>query len=165
VFTAPAASACHFWTGGTPPVQAAGAFEVGFEVVGHALTFVELVIANGSVGVDFAPAGHAAHGIGGVAAIELGFSAAGSAAVIRYELTGEVRKDGILVDRLVRSYRRDTGELVGEQMTVSGKFKLHAGFVLREHYIIPIDPADDATDWLPPTTNRVNPVLAQDVTP
>lgn len=140
-------------------IDGAGAFTVEFGVAG--------VGAHGEAGscafaVGFTPAGVGAHGVAGAGAVDLAFGIAGVGIVERYELTGEVRKDGILVNRLVRAYRRDTGELVGEMATTGGKFKVPCGFVSREHYIVPIDTANDAVDWLPPVANRVASVLAQD---
>jgi len=46
--------------------------------------------------------------------------------------------------------------------TVIGKFRLHTGFTPAEHYITPIDLAEGATDWSPPTANRIVSVLALD---
>lgn len=105
----------------------------------------------------------AAHGVAldGVASITL--RAAASISIDRYELRGEVRLGGVLVDRRVRAYLRSTGALMGETDTVAGKFALHAGFTAAECYITPIDMADGATDWLPPTANRIISVQALDV--
>lgn len=80
----------------------------------------------------------------------------------RHELRGEVRLGGVLVNRRVRAYARDTGALLGEADTVAGKFRVHAGFAAIECYATPIDLSPGATDWLPPTANRILAVLASD---
>lgn len=85
-----------------------------------------------------------------------------SGTVVRYELRGSVRNQGMLVERRVRAYRRDTGALVGEADTVGGYFQLHVGFEGREHYIVPVHLDETATDYSPPCVNRVVSVLAQD---
>lgn len=85
----------------------------------------------------------------------------GSAIHARYELRGEVREGGVLVNRRVRAYLRSTGALVGEADTVVGKFNVPATSAA-EHYITPIDLSEFAADWLPPTANRIVPVLAFD---
>lgn len=136
-----------------------GAFTIDFDIEGHGAQGVK---GTGAFGIDFDVAGAVAHGVAGSGAFDLGFSVVGSGTVERYELVGEVRKDGITVNRLVRAYRRDTGALVGEIATTAGKFRLHTGFVAREHYIVPIEEGNDATDWSPPCANRVMSVLAQD---
>ncbi|MBK7186381.1 MAG: hypothetical protein IPH85_10775 [Ignavibacteria bacterium] len=161
---------------------ATGAFTFEFFVEGHATYTNSAVSGNGAFTFDFGFECHAKHGVKGAGAFTVGFgfechakhgvkgagafmfdfAPAGHATVLRYELTGEVRNGGILVNRLVRVYRRDTGEMVGEANTVSGHFKVNAGFVEREHYAIPIDLANDATDWLPPCANRLVSVLASD---
>ncbi len=120
-------------------------------------------IAGTAAGVlSFAGAGTAAHGIAGAGAGALGFAGAAVAVHPRYELRGEVRLSGVLVNRRVRAYLRSSGAMVGEADTVAGRFAIHAGFALAEHYVTPIDLDDDATDWLPPTANRVLSVLAED---
>ncbi len=141
---------------------ATGAFTFEFFVEGHATYTNSAVSGNGAFTFDFGFECHAKHGVKGAGAFMFDFAPAGHATVLRYELTGEVRNGGILVNRLVRVYRRDTGEMVGEANTVSGHFKVNAGFVEREHYAIPIDLANDATDWLPPCANRLVSVLASD---
>lgn len=102
------------------------------------------------------------HGIAldGIATIPV----SASAALVheRYELRGEVRLNGILVNRRVRAYLRSSGALLGESDTVIGKFKVPAGFAPVECYVTPIDLSSDATDWLPPTANRITSVLAMD---
>lgn len=105
----------------------------------------------------------AAHGVAASALAGVGLRASIAALVERYEMRGEVRLAGILVNRRVRAYRRDTGALVGEADTVAGHFRVHAGFVAGvEHLVLPIDLTADATDWAPPAANRVVPVLAMD---
>lgn len=104
-----------------------------------------------------------AHGVAldGVASIAL--RAAASIEIDRYEVRGEVRLGGVLIDRRVRAYLRSSGALLSQADTVAGKFALHAGFAAAECYITPIDMADGATDWLPPTANRITSVQALDV--
>ena len=182
-YSVPAGNAADLtWAQAPDSYTANGAFTVEFVVEGHAtFTNVETigngafavdftveglaahgVAGSGAFAVDFTPAGAAAHGVAGSGAFDVGFSVAGSGIVERYELVGEIRKDGILVNRLVRAYRRDDGSLVGEMTTTGGKFRLHTGFVALEHYIVPIEQGNDATDWSPPVANRVMSVLAQD---
>lgn len=96
----------------------------------------------------------------GIASVAL--SAAASIEVARYEVRGEVRLGGVLVNRRVRAYQRASGALIGEVDTVIGKFALHTGFAPAEHYITPIDLDAGATDWSPPTANRIMSVLALD---
>ena len=163
-------------------VAGTGAFSVGFDVAGEAEYQSIVVVGDGAFSVDFAPAGEAAHGVAGAGnftldfspvgtvahgvagagAVSIGFGIAGEAVHERYELRGEVRYQGVLVNRQVRAYRRDTGELVGQAMTPLGRFAVPVGFAPAEHYIIPIDPANDAEDFAPPTANRVMSVLAMD---
>lgn len=113
--------------------------------------------------VPVTAAAAAAHGVAASALASVGLRASIAALVERYELIGEVRLAGVLVNRRVRAYRRDTGALVGEADTVAGHFRVHAGFVAGvEHLVLPIDLAADATDWAPPAANRVVPVLAMD---
>lgn len=83
--------------------------------------------------------------------------------VVRYELRGEVRIQGVLVDRRVRAYRRGDGALVAEQDTTAGAFRIHAGFAASEHYLVPVDMSAEATDFAPPCANRVLSVLADDL--
>jgi hypothetical protein len=103
-----------------------------------------------------------AHGVAleGVASIPMG--AALSLVHERYELRGEVRLSGILVNRRVRAYSRSSGVLLGEADTVIGKFRVPTGFTPVECYVTPIDLDGSATDWLPPTANRITSVLALD---
>jgi hypothetical protein len=103
-----------------------------------------------------------AHGVSGVGECTLPFTADVVAVHVRFEVRGEVRQGGVLVNRRVRAHRRDTGELVGEGDTVAGRFHVHTGFAAREHYLVPLDLAVGATDWTPPVANHVVSVLAQD---
>lgn len=105
----------------------------------------------------------AAHGIAAAGAGALSFTATAVAVHERYELRGEVRQGDVLVNRRVRAHLRSTGALVGEGDTVAGRFSMHAGFAQAEHYIVPVHMDAAATDWSPPTANRVLSVLAQDV--
>lgn len=84
------------------------------------------------------------------------------ATVLRYELRGQVRDQGVLVDRRVRAYRRDTGALMAEADTTAGAFRLPVGFEAREFYLVPVDLDSEATDYAPPCANRVESVLALD---
>lgn len=111
-------------------------------------------------GVAAASAG--AHGVAGAGAAAIHIAISGVAVHQRYELRGEVRLGGVLVNRRVRAYARDTGALLGEADTVAGKFRVHAGFAEAECYATPIDLSPGATDWLPPTANRILAVLASD---
>jgi len=81
---------------------------------------------------------------------------------LRYEVRGEVRLGGVLVNRRVRCYARASGELMGQAETVAGRYRVHAGFTDAEVYVTAIDLADAATDWIPPAANRLVPVLADD---
>jgi hypothetical protein len=178
----PAGGAANFTALGTSTWVANGTVAVSFTAEGHAEYHTPSGIAHGDVAVSFTAngqakhgvkgsgtasvsitgTGYAGHGIAGQGAASVSFSAAGVGRVARYELTGEVRYRGVLVNRTVRAYRRDTGALVGEQVTEAGKFKMHAGFEAREHYIIPVDLADIADDFAPPCANRVTSILAVD---
>lgn len=105
---------------------------------------------------------HAAHGVAVSIGASVPITAAISCTVERYELRGETNLGGMLVERRVRAYLRSTGELVAEADTSVGKFRVPVGFTSQEFYITPIDLGADATDWLPPTANRVVSVLASD---
>lgn len=121
-----------------------------------------IVTGAGAVVFDFVPAGEGRHGVAGAGSMVFDFVPAAVAVHPRYELRGEVRLAGVLVNRRVRAYLRSSGAMVGEADTVAGRFAIHAGFAEAEHYVTPIDLDDDATDWLPPTANRVLSVLAED---
>lgn len=118
----------------------------------------------GAVALDAMQAhGLVAHGVRGLGVVALGHcTTAGTALHLRYELRGEVRLQGVLVNRRVRAYSRSTGELLGQGDALAGRFSVHAGFSPEECYAIPVDLDDGATDWLPPTANRLMPVLAED---
>ena len=122
------------------------------------------VAGNGSAAVSSATAsGSGVRGVAGQGNVAFGeFSATGTGVVERYELQGEVRQAGVLINRRVRAYRRDTGALINEGDTVGGCFRLHTGFAAAEYYVIPIDLADNAADWTPPCANRLVSVLAMD---
>ena len=45
---------------------------------------------------------------------------------------------------------------------MAGRYRVHAGFDAGEVYATAIHLDDAATDWLPPTANRLVPVLAED---
>lgn len=153
-------------------VVAAGVVAHGVSLAGAAA--LGPVVADGQVAHGVAITGAAtlgpvtalgtmAHGISVAGAATLGAIAASGAVMHpRYSLKGEVRDGGVLVNRLVRAYRLDTGALVGEQTTTAGRFDMHAGFAEREHYILPLDMSEGATDWTPPTANHVLSELAVD---
>lgn len=154
------------------PVTAAATVAHGISGVGSAVIGPLTASAQAAHGVSAAGAavigsvtavGQAAHGITAVGAAVIGpVVAACVAHHPRYSLKGEVRSGGVLVNRVVRAYRRDTGALVGEQVTASGRFDIHAGFEAREHYVLPVDLDEAAEDFTPPTVNRVLSVLAVD---
>lgn len=73
----------------------------------------------------------------------------------RYEVRGQVRLAGVAVERRVRAYGRDVGELLGQGDTVGGFFNVHTGFAAIECTVLPIDLSADATDYEPPAANRV----------
>lgn len=120
------------------------------------------VAGSGAATISVTSADLGAHGVAGDFVGNIGITAAALGTVERYELTGEVRLQGVLVNRQVRAYRRDDGSLVGDGATVAGRFKIHTGFVAREHYVVPIDLDNLAEDWTPPIANRVMSVLAMD---
>lgn len=141
-------------------VSASGAASVG---VGASLEAAHGVSASISASASVVSAASAAHGVSSEAVAAVTLAAHIEAVAERYELIGEVRLAGILVNRRVRVYRRDTGALVGEADTVGGHFRVHAGFSAEAEFtVLPIDLAADATDWAPPAANRVIPVLAMD---
>lgn len=152
------------------PVVAAGDAAHGVAGSGAATVGVTAAAAAthgvaGSISATVAvvSAGSVAHGVAADAAATVTLAASIQAVVERYELRGEVRLGGILVNRRVRAYRRDTGALVNEADTVAGRFRIHAGFESGiEFTVLPIDLANDAIDWTPPVANRVLPELAFD---
>lgn len=121
------------------------------------------VRGTGDVELGVETVGGAAHGIAGDGASTLTLTADATTTHARYELRGEVRQAGVLVNRRVRVYLRDSGAMLGEVDTTVGRFSMHAGFAPAEHYIVPIHLDDAAVDWTPPVANRVLSVLAQDV--
>lgn len=178
----PVGSAINYVVPAIVGIEGIGAVTLEITASGVGEYVLSVIDGDGAVSVDVSATGAGAHGVAGAGAGAIGISAAGTAVhgvagsgvasiaigvdgtgeILRYELTGEVRFQGVLVNRLVRAYRRDTGELVGEMPTVAGRFKLHTGFAAREHYIVPIDPDELAEDYTPPIANRVLSVLAQD---
>lgn len=140
----------------------AGAIVAALPVVAG-VDLVQGVAVDAAASVGVASSGTTAHGVVATAGAVVGLSASITALVDRYELVGEVRLGGVLVNRRVRAYRRDTGALVAQADTVAGRFRVHAGFDPDiEHYLVPVDLSDTATDWAPPAANRVLPVLAMD---
>lgn len=104
----------------------------------------------------------ARHGVAGSAAGRVAVAGVVQALHLRYEVRGEVRLGGVLVDRRVRCSNRASGELMGQADTVAGRYRVHAGFDEAEVYVTAIDLSGGATDWIPPTANRLVPVLADD---
>lgn len=88
---------------------------------------------------------------------------AAECSVVRYELRGIVRNQGVLVERRVRAYERMTGAFAGEADTVAGAFSIHVGFDPGEYVVLPIDLSESATDYAPPAANRVLSLLARDI--
>ena len=153
----------------TVPVTAA--FDIAHGVVADSVASIPITAELAAVhGVALAATAviavtalqNIAHGVAvdGIASVAL--AAAASIEVERYELRGEVRLGGVLVNRRVRAYQRLSGAMIGEVDTVIGKFALHTGFEPMECYITPIDLTEGATDWSPPTANRIMSVLALD---
>ena len=140
-------------------VEGAGAGALSFS---GAATAAHGVAGVGVGALAFVGAGVAAHGIAATCAGMLGFTGACAAMHLRYEVRGEVRLGGVLVNRRVRCSKRATGELMGQADTVAGVYRVHAGFDEAEVYVTAIDLAEAATDWIPPTANRLVPVLASD---
>lgn len=178
----PLGNAANFALAGESAFYADGAVTVSPDANGDAYHPLPAGIADGSTTIDVVADGQAAvgviatgdaaitvsvsatlsHGVGGTGASEITLTVAGEALHPRYELRGEIRHQGVLVDRTVRAYRRDTGAMAGEAVTSGGKFAINCGFELREHYIVPIHLDDLADDFNPPTANRVLSVLAMD---
>lgn len=145
---------------GVPVVSGSGSGDIDVEGDG---TSAHGVRGPGVGVVDVDGAGTGKHGVRGSGAGDIDISGDGEGLHLRYELRGEVRLSGVLVNRRVRAYRRDTGALVGEADTTAGQFRVNAGIGSpREHYVIPVDLSDDASDWRPPVANRVVSVLASD---
>lgn len=119
-------------------------------------------VLSGSV--PLAGGAAARHGVRGVAAggVSLGGSVASTH--VRYEVRGEVRltEGGLLVQRRVRVYSRETGALVGQGDSVGGYFQVPCDLAPAEYVILPIDLSESATDFAPPVANRVTSVLARD---
>lgn len=165
-YTRPPGDAADFSFGtGPAAVEGTGAATLTFSAVGaaeHAAADLDPVVGTGAASLGFAASGLAAHGVAGTGSAALGLSATGVAQHPRYVLRGEVRDAGVLVNRTVRAYRRDTGALLAQQATVAGRFDLAVGFEPLECYVLPIDLSGTAADWLPPVANRVLSVLAVD---
>lgn len=143
----------------SPSVEGAGAGTLHFTGAG---TGAHGVAGAGAGALAFTGAGTAGHGVAGAGAGVLGFAGSGAALHLRYEVRGEVRLGGVLVNRRVRCSKRATGELVGQADTVAGRYRVHAGFDDAEVYVTALDLAAGASDWIPPTANRLVPVLADD---
>ena len=130
--------------------------------VSAALSGSHGVVVSAAAAVDVRATQSVAHGVCGYSAATVALVAAVGITVLRYEVRGEVRLGGVLVNRRVRCSKRATGELMGQADTVAGVYRVHAGFDDAEVYVTAIDLADAATDWVPPTANRLVPVLASD---
>ncbi len=150
-----AGTAEHTSTG----VEGVGAGTLPFTGAG---TAAHGIAGTAAGALAFTGSATAVHGIAATGAGAIGFTGAGVALHPRYEVRGEVRLGGILVNRRVRCYKRSTGELVGQTDTVAGLYRVPAGFDAGEVYVTAIHLADAATDWIPPTANRLVPVLAED---
>lgn len=142
-----------------PSVEGAGAGTLTFT---GAAAAAHGIAGTAAGALAFTGSGTAAHGIAATGAGAIGFTGACAAVHLRYEVRGEVRLGGILVNRRVRCYKRGTGELTGQADTVAGRYRVHAGFDDAEVTTMAIDLAEGATDWIPPTANRLVPVLADD---
>lgn len=117
---------------------------------------------DGAGAVAIVGSGAGGYGASGAASAVVTIVGSATAVHPRYELRGVVKVGDTLVNRRVRAYNRDSGELVGQADTVAGVFAIHAGFTEDEFYVTPIDLDPDAVDWKPPTANRVLSVLAED---
>lgn len=144
---------------GPPAVEGVGAGALEFAGAGVG---VHGVAGVGIGALPFGGAGVTAHGVAGVGAGVLPFLGVSAAVHMRYEVRGEVRLGGVLVNRRVRCYKRESGELTGQADTLAGRYRVHAGFDDDEVYTLAIDLDAGATDWVPPTANRLVPVLADD---
>ena len=148
--------------GGSAPPSGVVCTGVGALAFAGAATAAHGIAGAAAGALALTGTGAAAHGIAATGAGAIGFTGACAAAHLRYEVRGEVRLGGILVNRRVRCYKRSTGELTGQADTVAGRYRVHAGFDDAEVTAMAIDLAEGATDWIPPTANRLVPVLADD---
>src|SRR3990167_6206445 len=142
-----------------PSVEGVGAGTLPFT---GAATAAHGIAGAAAGALAFTGSAAAAHGISATGAGAIGFTGACVALHMRYEVRGEVRMGGILVNRRVRCYKRSTGELTGQADTAAGLYRVHAGFDDAEVYTLSIHMDEAATDWIPPTANRLVPVLADD---
>lgn len=149
------------WAAGAEPVTGEGAFTFDFFIEGAGVHGVA-VTGAGEFTFDFMVEGTAGHGVAGAGEMTFDFMVAGVAVHPRYEARGVVKQGGVLVNRRVRVYDRDSGELLGQGDTAAGKFNVHAGFTERECTVLPIDLSPGAVDWRPPVANRVLSKLADD---
>lgn len=145
--------------GGATSVEGSGAVTLLITASGDA---VHGVAGVGAAALAISAAATGTVGVTGTGAASLSITAAGAAQHLRYELRGEVRQGGVLVNRRVRAHLRSTGQVVAEVDTVAGRFVIATGFAQAEHYIVPIDMDAAAVDWSPPVANRVLSALAQD---
>lgn len=106
----------------------------------------------------------AKHAVTGTLAAVLSIDGAVAGLHPRYRLHGELRDGGALVTspRRVRAHKRSNGVVVAEVDTSTGVFDIDVGYALDEFYVVPLDLASDAVDWMPPVANRVLSVLVSD---
>lgn len=134
-----------------------GGVDAAVGAAGSAAAQVAILGLTGLVTAQLVTAGPAAATIATIL-----LTGAATAQHPRYELRGQVRLAGNPVERRVRAYGRDSGALLGQGDTSGGWFRIHAGFAEIECTVLPIDLASGATDYEPPTANRVLCVLAED---
>lgn len=156
---------------GVVPITGAGGGQFGEVITGDGAGVVPIT-GDGAGLAGAAGAGAGVVPVFGAGAGDHGASGAGAGAITvvgaavavhqRYELVGVVKIGEALVNRRVRAYLRSSGALVAQADTVAGAFRIPVGVVEDEFYLTPIDLAPGATDWLPPTANRVTSVLAVD---
>lgn len=156
---------------GAVPVTGAGVGQFDQVITGDGAGQVPIVgggagyAGASGAGVGVVPVAGASvgdYGASGAGAGAIPVVGAGLAVHERYELVGVVKIGEALVNRRVRAYLRSSGALVAQADTVAGAFRIPVGVVEDEYYLTPIDLAPGATDWLPPTANRVTSVLAVD---
>jgi hypothetical protein len=146
-----------------------GSVEIGSSIA-SVVPITASISADHGVAADIhavltvAAASGVAHGVAGSVGAAVGIAGAFDITHERYEVRGVTQIGGVLVDRRVRVYLRETGALIAQGDTVAGAFHLATGFSAGggEVYVIPIDLSGGATDWTPPIANRVVPTLAMD---
>jgi hypothetical protein len=162
-YTPPGSAAVTFSfgaSGTTPAGTMAGALAITGEVLASHTVPTHTGTMAGALAIEGEAAGR--HGTTGQAAATLTQLGAITAVHPRFELKGVVLDAGTPVDRRVRAYLRSTGALAYETDTTAGAFTIAAGWAVNEYYLIPVDLANDATDWAPPVANRVLSALKVD---